>query len=65
MGGPMAEMATRVSHVDKVGQIVNDVYNKNLKSVEFNEEDEQEMQAWVKSISDQFTKEWITGSLLH
>ncbi|MFT4603078.1 MAG: hypothetical protein ACI857_003265 [Arenicella sp.] len=64
MTGPMAEMAMRVSHVNKVKQIVSDVYNKNLKTVEFNAEDEMEMQTWARTMDAQFTKEWITGSLL-
>lgn len=65
MGTSLAEMATRISNVKKVGEIIEEVYTSNLRAVEFNKEEEMEMQNWVKTINARFSQEWITGDLLN
>jgi len=59
-----SDVSLRVSTVDKVSHILADVYHTNLHSVDFDLQDELEMQNWVKGVSQDFSNKWITGELL-
>ena len=59
-----SDVSLRVNTVDKVSNILADVYHSNLQSVDFDLQDEIEMQNWVKNVSQDFSNKWITGELL-